>query len=74
VPPSKSRSSSLLTKGRKEVISTRTLQGITFPAYPSLRNTSGAPGEKVFKTPTTGAQEIKIITKNNSRCVNLNTE
>jgi hypothetical protein len=45
-PPSKSRNSSPLFKGRKEVISTttRTLQGITYPAYPSLRKTAGAPG------------------------------
>jgi hypothetical protein len=48
VPPSKSRNSSPLTEGRKEVISitTRVLQGVKYPAYPSLRNIAGAPGEK----------------------------
>jgi hypothetical protein len=30
--------------------------------------------EKNLKTPTTGAQEIKTITKTNSRYVNLNAE
>jgi hypothetical protein len=37
-----------LTEGRKEAMSTttRSLQGVTYPAYPSLRNTAGAPGEK----------------------------
>jgi hypothetical protein len=35
----------LLTEERKELIctTTRTLQGVTYPAIPSLRNTSGAP-------------------------------
>jgi hypothetical protein len=76
MPPSKSRNSSPLTGDRKEVISviTRTLQGVTYPAYPSLRNTVGAPGEKKLKTPTTGAQRIKTLTKNNSRCINPNAE
>jgi hypothetical protein len=66
-----------LTEGRKEATGTtrRTLQGVTYPAYPSLRNIVGAPGEKkILKTPTTGTQKIKNITKNNSRCLNLNTE
>jgi hypothetical protein len=27
-----------------------------------------------LKTPTTGAQGIKTLTKNNSRCINLNRE
>jgi hypothetical protein len=27
----------------------RTLQGVTFPAYPSLRNTAGAPEGKEYK-------------------------
>jgi hypothetical protein len=33
---------------RKEVIGTtrRAQQGVTYPAYPSLRKTTGAPGEK----------------------------
>jgi hypothetical protein len=55
--------------GKKEVIYTtrRTLQGVTFPAYPSLRKTAGAPGEKTLKIPTIGAQEIKTLTQNNSR-------
>jgi hypothetical protein len=39
MPPSKSRNSSPLAEGRKEIICTtmRTLQGKKFPAYPSLR-------------------------------------
>jgi hypothetical protein len=47
-PPSKSGNYNLLAEGRKEVIcnTTRTLQGATYPAYPSLRNTAGASGEK----------------------------
>jgi hypothetical protein len=53
---------------------TRNLQGVTYPTYPTLKNTAGAPGEKKLKTPTTGAQEIKTITKINSRCINLNPE
>jgi hypothetical protein len=46
--PSKSRNCSLLAEERKQVISTktRTLQGLTYPAYPSLRNTAEVPGEK----------------------------
>jgi hypothetical protein len=53
VPQSKSRNSTLLAEGRKEVIcnTTRTLQGVTFPAYLSLRKTARAPGEKNLKTP-----------------------
>jgi hypothetical protein len=48
VPPSKSRNSSPLTKGRKEVIctTTRILQGITFSSIPSIKKIAGAPGEK----------------------------
>jgi hypothetical protein len=48
VPPSKSENFNPLAEGKKEVICTmtRTLQGVTFPAYPSLRKTAGAPGEK----------------------------
>jgi hypothetical protein len=74
--PSKTSNSSPFLEGSKEVISTatRTLQGVTYPAYPSLRNTVGAPGEKKLKTPTTGAQRIKTLTKNNSRCINPNAE
>jgi hypothetical protein len=76
VPPSKSRNSSSLAEWRKATIytTTRTRKGVTYTAYPSLRNTAGAPGEKKLKTLTTGAQEIKTIIKNNSRCVNLNAE
>jgi hypothetical protein len=50
-PPSKSRNTSSLIKGRKEVIGTtaRTLQKVTYPAYPSLTNTAGAPVEKNSK-------------------------
>jgi hypothetical protein len=51
VLPSKTGNSSPLTEERKKVISTttRTLQGVTYPAYPSLGNTAGAPGEKISK-------------------------
>jgi hypothetical protein len=37
-----------LIENRKEVIgtTTRTLKRATYPAYPSLRNPAGAPGEK----------------------------
>jgi hypothetical protein len=44
----KSRKSSLLTEGRKEVIytTTRILQEVTFPACPTLRTNAGAPQEK----------------------------
>jgi hypothetical protein len=38
---------------------TRILQGVTYPANATLRNTAGAPGEKTLKTLTTGAQGIK---------------
>jgi hypothetical protein len=50
-PPSKSRNSSPFAEGRKEVIctTTRTPQGITFPAYPSLRNIAESSGEKNSK-------------------------
>jgi hypothetical protein len=45
--PSKSKNSSLLTEERKEATgTTRTLQGVTYPAYPSLKDTIGAPGGK----------------------------
>jgi hypothetical protein len=75
-PPLKSGNSSPFTDGRKEAIgTTRTnLQGVTYPAHTSMRNTAVAPGGKKFKTPTTGSQAIKTITKNNSRCINLNAE
>jgi hypothetical protein len=75
--PSKSQNSSPLTEWRKKkviCITTRTLQGVRFPAYPSLRKTPGAPGEKNLKNPTTGVQGIKTLTQNNSSCINLNTE
>jgi hypothetical protein len=55
-----------LTERRKEAIGTTTitLQGVTYPAYPSLKNTVGSSGgKKKLKTPTTGAQEIKTIMK-----------
>jgi hypothetical protein len=45
--PSKSGDSSPFIEVRKEVIcTTTTQQGVTFPAFPSLRNTAEAPGEK----------------------------
>jgi hypothetical protein len=42
---------SLITEGRKEVIgtTTRTLQNVTYPEYPSLRKTVGALGQKKKK-------------------------
>jgi hypothetical protein len=48
VPSSKSRNPRPLTEGRKEAISptAKTLQGVTYPAYPSLRNTAGDPRGK----------------------------
>jgi hypothetical protein len=51
VPQSKSRNSTLLAEGRKEVIcnTTRTLQGVTFPAYLSLRKMVGVAGKKTSK-------------------------
>jgi hypothetical protein len=59
--PSKSRDSSPLTEGWKEVMGTtrRTLQMETYPAYHSLRNTAGALGEKALNY-----QEIKTTNKN----------
>jgi hypothetical protein len=64
-----------LIEGRKKVICTtaRTLQVVTLPIHPSLRNTARAPGEKP-QNPTTGAQGIKTLTQNSSRCINLNAE
>jgi hypothetical protein len=50
----------------------RTLQGETYLAFPSLKR--GMLQEKKIKTPTTGAQRIKTLTKTNSRCLNLSTE
>jgi hypothetical protein len=38
----------------------------------SLRKIAGAPGEKNLKIPTTGAQGIKTLAKNNFNCLNLN--
>jgi hypothetical protein len=77
VPPLKNGNSSHLTEGRKEVINTttRTQQEVTYPAYPSLRNTAGAPGGKK-KTQNTNYRGIrnKSHNQNNSRCVNLNAE
>jgi hypothetical protein len=41
--------SSPLTEGKKEEIcnTTRSLQVAIYPAYPSFRNSAGAPGEKI---------------------------
>jgi hypothetical protein len=45
--PIKAQELQPIAEGRKEVIcTTRILQGISFPAYPSLRNTAGTPKEK----------------------------
>jgi hypothetical protein len=48
VPPPKSRNTSPLAERTKEIISTTTriLQGVIYPTYPSLRNTARAPEEK----------------------------
>jgi hypothetical protein len=70
-PLCKSRNSSPFTEGRKEVIGTTTrilqMGNISSISLSEEKN-------KNLKTPTTGAQGIKPITKNNSRCINLNTE
>jgi hypothetical protein len=73
--PSKGRNSSHLTEGRKEIISTttRTLHGVTYSLYLSLRNIARVTGEKIQNL-NYGAQVIKILTKSNSRCMNLNEE
>jgi hypothetical protein len=65
-----------LTEERKEVISTtrRTLQRVTYPAYPSLRNTAGAPEEKKTQNPNYRSIRIKTLTKNSSRFINHNAE
>jgi hypothetical protein len=51
-----------LSEERKEVISTttRTLQGVIYPAYPSLRNTAGAPREKSSKPQLWGHKGLKL--------------
>jgi hypothetical protein len=49
VPPSESRTPA------PSLTITRTLQEVTYPAYSSLTNPAGAPGEKNLKTPTIGA-------------------
>jgi hypothetical protein len=53
VHPSQSRNSNSLTEEKKEVTgtTTRTLQGVTYPSYPSLRNIAEAPGEKKPQNP-----------------------
>jgi hypothetical protein len=73
-PPSKSGNLSLLTEGRKDLIctTTRTLEGATFPAYQSLRKLLEFQ-EKKTQNPKHRDTGIKILTKNNSRCINLNT-
>jgi hypothetical protein len=51
MPPSKTGNSSPFTEGKEEVIciTTRTLQGVTFPAYLSLRKMVGVAGKKTSK-------------------------
>jgi hypothetical protein len=48
-------------ESRKEVVgtTTRTLQRATYPAYPSLRNTAGAPGEGKKKPQNTKYRDTK---------------
>jgi hypothetical protein len=52
---------------------TRTMQGVTYPAYPFLKNIPGASGEKTqisyYRT-----QGTETLIKNNSRCINFNAE
>jgi hypothetical protein len=45
----------------RKIISTttRTLQGVKYPAYPSLRNTAEAPGEKILKYQLQGHKGLK---------------
>jgi hypothetical protein len=76
LPPFKSGNTSPLTEGRKDVVgtTTRTLQRVTYSAYPSSGTLLELQEETNLKTPTTGAQVINTITKNNSRCVNINAE
>jgi hypothetical protein len=50
---------------------TRTLQGVIFSSYHSLKKTVGIPGGK--EKTTTRAQGIKTLMKNNSRYLKLNT-
>jgi hypothetical protein len=75
--PTKEQELQPLTEGKKEAIVTTkiTQKGVTYAAYPYLRNSDRGPGgKKNPQKPTTGTQEIKRITKNNSRCINLNVE
>jgi hypothetical protein len=78
VPPSNSRNSNTLTEGRKEAIDTtaRTLQWGNISSIPLSKQHywSSRPKKKKTKNINYQAQEVKTITKNNSRCVNLNTE
>jgi hypothetical protein len=59
MPPSKNKNSSPLIEERKKVIcnTTRTLQGATYSAFPSLRNTAGAPGEKTQNSNYRGTRD-----------------
>jgi hypothetical protein len=63
LPPSKSRNSSPLTEGRKEVISTttRALQVVTYPAHPFLRNAARESGEKTQNTNYSGTLNQKQL-------------
>jgi hypothetical protein len=59
--PSKRRNSRPFPEERKEAIgTTRTLQDVTYPAYPSSRNTAGAPeGKKNSKQQLQGHKRLK---------------
>jgi hypothetical protein len=72
-PRSNIGNSRSLTEGRNEVISTTTrmLHGVT-PL--SEKHYWSSRRKRTLKTPTAGVQVIKIITKNNSSCVNLNMQ
>jgi hypothetical protein len=74
--PSKSENSIPFTEGRKEVIYTtkKTLKEHNISRIPLSEENCWSSREKNLKTPTTGPQRIKTLTKNNSRCVNLNAE
>jgi hypothetical protein len=73
-PASKSRNSSSLTgEKRGNLHHNKNTQGVTFPAYPSLRKIAGATGEKIQNLNYRGIG-IKTLIKDNSRCRSPNEE
>jgi hypothetical protein len=75
-PPSKSKNSSPLAEEKKEVIgtTTRTLQGYNIQRTPLWGILWEHQERKNPQNPTPGAQGIKSLTQNNSRCMNLCAE